>query len=151
MMEIIDATFSTRKDPDQLQVSKKDIDKLHQIHPACLSEFTYQGGPGIWILLIPTTQNVMNNFLEKRISERQILENTQPGETYSCLYLCSATTLPELRGKGLTKNLCLGSIAEIMKNHPINTLFVWAFTKEGEILADAIAKKTDLQLKKAKF
>jgi hypothetical protein len=90
----------------------------------------------------------MEDFLQKKISEKQLLDKTPVGVKYDCLYLCSATTLPEARGKGKTRELCLNAIRQIRKDHPIKTLFVWPFTKEGERLAEAIARATGLLLRK---
>jgi len=151
MMQIIDEVFATRNDPDQLQVTPQQLKKLQKIHPATLTELADENGPVIWVLVIPTTETVMHDFLNGIISEKELLERTQPGDRYDCLYLCSVTTLPEYRGKGQTKKLCLEVISSIRKDHPIKTLFAWPFTKEGERLAEALAKTTGLQLLKRKM
>jgi hypothetical protein len=146
MMDLIDQTFATRKDPDQVQVTQAQMKKLQAIHPATLSEFANEDGPLIWVLLIPTTQKVMLDFVEGRISEAELLKQTKPQQNYDCIYLCSATALPEARNKGETKKLCLKAIHEICKDHIIKILFVWPFTKEGEKLAESIAKECNLKL-----
>src|SRR5688500_19040546 len=97
MMRLINETFATRSDPDQLQVTGEQLKKLGKIHPKSLSEVSDLNGPLIWALLIPTTQNVMNEFLTGHISEKELLEKTRPGQKYDCIYLCSVTTLPEAR------------------------------------------------------
>lgn len=148
MMQIIDEVFSTRNDPDQLQVTPSQLNKLQQIHPATLNELSDENGPLIWALLIPTTHAVMMDFIENRISEKQLLELTPLHVAYDCIYLCSVSTLPEMRGKGKTKALCLDAINAIRKNHPITTLFVWPFTKEGNVLAEVLAKECGLELLK---
>ncbi len=147
MMELIDQTFATRNDPGQIQVTQAQMKKLHAIHPATLSEFANEDGPLIWVLLIPTTHVVMNEFREGKISETELLKKTKPNQPYDCIYLCSATTLREARGKGETKKLCLKAISEICKDHSIKTLFVWPFTKEGEKLASVIARECNMDLK----
>lgn len=148
MLQLIDEVFETREDPDQIQVSPQQLKKLEKIHPATLTEKSDENGPLIWILMIPTTKDIMTDFLEAKISEKELLERTKPGDSYDCIYLCSATTLPEIRGKGETKKLCIAGIQSIGKDHKIETLFVWPFTKEGEILAEAIAKECGLELRK---
>jgi len=147
MLTLIDEVFDTRSDPDQLQVNEQVLKKLEKIHPACLSEHADENGPLIWVLIIPTTQIVMDNFLSGKISEKDIVAKTEPGEKYTCIYLCSVTTLPEYRGKGNSKKLCLNAIQAIRKDNPIETLFVWPFTKEGEQLAQSLAKECKLPLK----
>ncbi len=147
MFQIIDDVFATREDPDQLQVDEEVIKKLTEIHPACLSELADENGPVIWALMIPTTENVMNDFLAGKISERELLDETHSGEKFTCLYLCSVTTLPEYRQKGETKKICLEAIEKICSNFPIATLYVWAFTPEGESLAKKLASNSGLALK----
>jgi hypothetical protein len=146
MMQIIDSVFSTRNDPNQLQVNTKIIKKLQSLHQATLTELTDENGPLIWILMIPTTKNIMQDFVDRRISEKVLFDRTEPGQTFDCIYLCSATTLPEYRGKGATKALCLKGIAEIKTTFPIKALFVWPFTKEGNALALSLAKASALPL-----
>jgi len=146
MLQLIDEVFATRNDPGQIQVNQKQLKKLQALHPATLSELADDNGPLIWILLIPTTKDIMQDFLSGKITERQLLERTKVPGTYDCIYLCSATTLPEMRGKGKTKELCMKAIREICKDHPVDTLFVWPFTKEGEKLAESIAQECGLRL-----
>lgn len=146
MFEVIESTFATRSDPGQLQVTEKQMAKLVALHPATLSEVADEHGPLIWVLLIPTTENTMHEFLSEKITEKQLLEKTSNGESYNALYLCSATTLPEYRGKGETKKLCLKAISAIRKDHPIKTLFVWPFSEGGNALAQGIATTCGLPL-----
>jgi Acetyltransferase (GNAT) domain len=148
MFDLIDDVFATRNDPNQLQVNHDVMKRLNEIHPATLSEIADENGPLIWALIIPTTTNIMNDFLLGKISENDILKKTKPGQAYNCIYLCSVTTLPEMRGKGKTKRLCLDAIQKIRETHSIQTLFVWAFTKEGEMLAETLSKSAGIELKK---
>ncbi len=148
MLELIDEVFETRKDPGQIQVSPQQLKKLQEIHPATLTELADENGPLIWILLIPTTRKIMEEFVTSRISEKALLDKTRPGDIYDCIYLCSATTLPEYRGKGKTMRLCLDAIDSILADHPVRTLFVWPFTVEGDRLAETIAKASKLELLK---
>lgn len=148
MFAIIDEVFATRNDPSQLQVDENVMKKLAAIHPATMGEVADEKGPLIWVLLIPTSRQVMNEFINGKISEREILEKTQPGEGYECIYLCSVSTLKEMRGKGETKKLCLNQINAICKDHPVKNLYVWAFSEAGEKLAECLSTETGLELKK---
>jgi hypothetical protein len=150
MLALIDETFATRNDPGQIQVSRTQMKKLQAIHPATLSEMSNENGPLIWVLLIPTVKNIMQEFLQNKISEAQLLKKTKPGQKYDCIYLCSATSLPEARAKGQTKALCVKAIQDICKDHPVDTLFAWPFTKEGGSLADKIAGEVGMTLLKKK-
>jgi hypothetical protein len=148
MIQVIDEVFATCQDPDQLQVTGEQMQKLQAIHPATLTELANEEGPLIWVLLIPTSRQITEEFLEGKLTEKQLLEKTKVGDRYSSIYLCSATTLPEQRGKGETKKLCLKAIRSIMRDHPIDTLFVWPFSKEGEFLAESVANSCGLKLRK---
>jgi hypothetical protein len=146
MLTLIDEVFATKNDPDQIQVSPSQLKKLQQIHPSSLTEFANEDGPLIWLLIIPTTQIIMQQFLENKISEKQLLDLTPSEISYDAIYLCSVTTLPEIRNQGKTKALCLDAINAIKNNHNIKFLFVWPFTKAGEALAMSIANASSLKL-----
>jgi hypothetical protein len=146
MMALIDQVFATRKDPDQLQVTNSQLKKLKAIHPNTLTEYANDDGPLIWVLLIPTTKTVMDDFIKARISEKQLLDSTPVGGNYQSIYLCSVTALPEVRGKGLTKKLCLDAIRSIKKDHAVTTLFVWPFTAGGNKLAESLAAESGMVL-----
>lgn len=148
MFGIIDEVFATRGDPDQLQVTPAQQAKLAVLHPATLSELSDENGPIVWVLLIPTTKEVMEDFVNGSISENELLNRTNPEDKFESIYLCSATTLPEHRGKGKTKRLCVDAIRRISQDYPIKSLFVWPFTPGGDKLAEAVAAETGLTLYK---
>ncbi len=146
MIALVEASFDTKNDPNQLDVNEEVIKRLFQIHPCALIEKDDGEGPYIWIILIPTTNKLMQLFLENEITEAALFEKTPIGTQYESIYLCSAMTLEEYRNKGITKQLCLEAIENIRRNNPISSLFVWSFSKEGESLAEKIALKTGLTL-----
>lgn len=148
MIALADEVFAYRTDPDQLLVDDAVMRRLHLLHPATLSEYADANGPVAWILLIPTTTNLMERFLNDELSERQLFDETPPQQTYTAIYLCSALVLPEYRRKGIAKKLTLEAIAKIRKDHPIEYLFVWPFTAEGDITAEKLAEAVRLPLKK---
>src|ERR1700739_2945533 len=102
MLKLADEAFDIRNDPDQLDVNEKVIARLQKIHPASVSEYE---DAICWILVIPTTTELMNRFLENKINEKQLFEMTPVGGSYDALYLCSAMVLDEYRGKGIAKKL----------------------------------------------
>ena len=148
MITLADEVFSYRTDPNQLNVDEDVIEQLQKIHPATMSEYDDGNGPAVWILLIPTTTELMNKFLEKTISEKELYELTPLNIKYEALYLCSALVLEEYRKKGIAKKLTIQSIENIINDHPIKSLFVWPFSDAGEILAEKISAYTRLPLKK---
>ena len=148
MIQLVDEFFGTRRDPRQISVNEETMATLKQIHPSTMSEKANKNGPIAWVMVIPTTREVMNRFIKKNITEGELLAETVPGQQYEALYLCSALVLPEYRGKGYAKRLVGKAIRSIRKNHPIKYLYVWAFSNEGKRLASYVAKEFGLPLKR---
>jgi len=148
MLQLVAEFFDVKNDPEQLSVTEEVMEKLNKIHPSTMSEYSEGDGPIVWILLIPTTEAVMNRFLKKEISETELLNETKPGDKYDAIYLCSASVLSEYRRKGLAKQVGIKAIHEIMKDHKIKALFYWSFSPEGQALAEKAAKELSLPLYK---
>lgn len=148
MIKLAEDVFAAKNDPEQIDVDQGMIPRLQQFHPATVSEYDDGQGPVAWILIIPTTQDLMSRFLKHEISEKQLFEMTQPEISYDALYLCSALVLEEYRRKGIALRLTLNAIENIRKDHPIKSLFVWSFTDEGDMTADKIARLASLPLHK---
>jgi hypothetical protein len=146
MIQLATDSFDVKNDPNQLDVNENVIKRLLEIHPGAVTEKDDGNGPIIWILLIPTTNKIMEQFIDNQISELKLFEQTPVGIAYESIYLCSAMTLIEHRQKGITKKLCIEAIENIRKSNPITSLFVWPFSVEGERLAEKIAHETGLPL-----
>lgn len=148
MIQLADEVFEVKNDPDQLDVNEEVLERLRFIHPSTVSEYNEGDGPIAWLLLIPTTLDLMNRFLDRQISERELFDLTPVGASYEALYLCSAMVLEEYRRRGITRQLALKAIEEIRQDHPVSTLFVWSFTNEGDRAALALAREIGLPLMK---
>lgn len=148
MIQLSDEIFSSRIDPDQLNVNEKVMEHLQLIHPDTISEYDDGNGPVCWILCIPTTLLLMNQFINKEISERELYELTPLNTNYEAIYMCSALLLEEFRGKGIAQNLAVKAIESIQKDHSIKALFFWSFSKEGEKLAEKLSGLMELPLYK---
>ena len=57
-----------------------------------------------------------------------------------------AGRLPKQRRKALAKKLTTDAIRAIARDHPVKLLLYWAFSKEGEALAAAVAHVCGLPL-----
>lgn len=148
MIQLADEVFATKSDPNQLDVNETIIERLLQIHPSTVSEYDDGNGPAAWVLLIPTTLELMKRFLEHSISEKELFDLTPMDVPYEALYLCSAMVLEEFRRKGIAKRLALNAVEHIRKDHPLKALFVWTFSKEGDLGAETLARITSLPLYK---
>lgn len=151
LIKLADEVFAVKSDPSQLDVDQNVLARLKKMHPATISEYNEGNGPFAWVLLIPTTLDLMHRFLSGEISEKELYEHTPVGITYDAIYLCSALVLDEYRRKGITKNLALKAIQEMQQKHPFRAAFVWAFSSEGDKAAETISQQAGLPLfKRAK-
>jgi GNAT superfamily N-acetyltransferase len=150
LIQLADEVFDIKHDPDQLNVNQKVLQRLEKMHPSTVSEEIDGNGPVAWMLVIPTTLELMNRFLDGEISEKELFKMTPLNISYEALYLCSALVLEEFRGKGITKRLALEAINNIRKVHPLKALFVWPFTEEGGMAAVRIAELAGLPLYRRK-
>jgi len=146
IIQLSDEVFLSRTDPDQLNVDEKVMERLELIHPDTLSEYDDGNGPVCWILCIPTTLDLMSKFIDQKISERELYELTPLNTKYEAIYLCSALLLEEFRGKGIAQNLAIQALENIKTDHNIKALFFWAFSKEGEKLAEKLSGLMGLPL-----
>jgi GNAT superfamily N-acetyltransferase len=150
LIKMADEVFAVKDDPSQLDVDENVLDRLRKIHPATISEYNEGNGPCAWVLLIPTTIDLMNRFVSGEITEKELYELTPLETAYSAVYLCSALVLEEYRRKGITKRLALSAIEKMKEDHPLQTAFVWAFSEEGDKAAETIAHLAGLPLMKRK-
>ena len=150
MLQLATEVFDVKNDDNQLDVNEEVLEKLRLIHSNTVSEFNDENGPVIWLIAIPTTIELMELFVDSKITERELLDLTPVNSLYQVLYLCSALVLPEYRRQGKTLQMALTAINNIKKEHPIKYLFVWSFSKEGDALAQKISSITQLPLLRRK-
>ena len=146
MIRLANEFFDMKNDPDQISVDEEVMQLLRKLHPATLNEKADSNGPIAWILVIPTTHELMEKFVNGSINERELLASTPLGKRYDTVYLCSALVLPEFRGSGLARSLTTEAVKSIQRDHPIKHLFYWAFSTEGEKLASSVARELGLPL-----
>ncbi len=147
MMQLAEEVFAVHDDPAQLQVDEEVLSRLQRLHPASRGETVDGDGPVAWVLLIPTTASLMEEFLQGALTEQELYERTPEGAVYEAVYLCSAMVLSEYRRKGLARRMMLEAITAIRRDHPIHTLFCWPFTEDGDALALAVSTGADLPLR----
>lgn len=147
MMQLADEVFAVHDDPTQLQVDQDVLEQLQRLHPASVGQQADANGPVAWVLLIPTTAALMEDFLAGKLTEQELFERTPMGAVYEAVYLCSAMVLEEYRRTGLAKRMTLEAIERIRRDHPIHALFCWPFTPGGDALAEVVAQETGLPLR----
>lgn len=148
MLQLADEVFATKNDSNQLDVNQEVIEQLQLLHPNTVSEEVNTDGPIAWVLVIPTTMELMEQFMAGKISENELLSLTPADALFEVIYLCSALVLSEFRRQGITQKLTIAAIAGIKQNHPITHLLVWPFSPEGDLTAQHLAQLTGLTLAK---
>jgi len=146
MVQLAEDFFVVKNDPEQLDVDESVIARLQELHPATLSEEIEGDGPVVWILLIPSTTEVMRRFLRKEINEKELLALSRPGDRFDAVYLCSALVLPEFRRQGRAERAAAAAIRRISGDFPVSALFVWPFSGEGDRLAKRLSGQLNLPL-----
>lgn len=146
MLQLAETVFAAKEDPNQLDVDEEVISELQKLHPNTVSEYIDGDGPVAWVLVIPTTTELMQQFISQKISEKELLDLTPIDATFEAIYLCSALVLEEYRRKGIVKQLTSTAIESISKQYPISDLFVWPFSIEGKMSAQKVADLLHLPL-----
>lgn len=146
LIKLANDVFDVKNDSSQLDVNEKVMGDLYKIHPMTIRQFEDKNGPAAWLLIIPTSEKIMQDFLSDNINEKQLFELTKAGVPFETVYLCSALVLPEYRRKGIVRKLLKEAMENIMSHHDIHALFVWAFSKEGLSTAKTIAEELKLPL-----
>ncbi|NCX95290.1 MAG: hypothetical protein EBX41_02570 [Chitinophagia bacterium] len=146
MMDVVNSVFDYENDRSQLDVTDEVIERILALHPAAAIEKHDANGPTVWILLIPVSKFTMNRFLDKKINEQELFDQTAPGGAFHAIYLCSAVVLPSYRRKGIAMQLTVDAINQITAQHPVAALFYWKMSEEGKMLAEKIAVSVGLPL-----
>jgi len=131
-MKIAEGIYGTEVDPDQMPINDETMKKLDSLcHGWMETEFDEAGEPISWAVVMPTQKSLAERFLNKEISEKELLDMTEPNSAYDAVYIVSVITVPEHRGKGLGKKV----VEKAMSNMPAvegAIYFAWPTTKEGE-------------------
>lgn len=124
--------FQTEKHSDEMPVTVETQNKLSALTPYWLNyETDLEGNPISSVVVMPTQRALGEQFLDGRITEKELMERTIPSDFYDAAYLCAAITVPHFRGQGITRRL----FTEALQNIPLTKdaiLLYWATSKEGE-------------------
>ena len=104
MLQLADEVFATKNDPNQLDVNEEVMEHLQRIHPESIAEYDDGQGPVCWIIQIPTTRALMEQFLADEISEKQLFELTPLDVPYQAVICVRAWSSKNTEEKALLKN-----------------------------------------------
>ena len=145
-IKIAESFFGTQHDPEQIPINKESHEKLLSLNKnSVLYELDEKGEPVSWVIVIPTTEILMKDFLSSKINEKELFDMTKPGEKYDSLYFCSAFTVPEFRNKGLALKLAESAIRKISGDRSMN-IFSWAYSPEGTGLIKKLEDKLGVKI-----
>ena len=147
LLQLAEESFAVHDDPCQLVVTEEVMARLRRIHPATMAERTDAHGPVAWVLVLPTTVVLMEQFLSSMITEKELYERTPDQGPYQAVYLCSALVLEEYRGHGIATQLTVEALERIRKDHPVQVLFNWPFSPEGEHVGETVAQHVGLPMR----
>ncbi len=132
-MKIAEEFYGTETDPTQIPIGRESGEKLWRLHPNSELAKIENDEPLSWVIVLPTQNTLADKFIKGEITERELLDRTEPKEIYEALYLCSAFTVPEHRHKGYATALLKEAIEGIPHITDVR-LFAWVYTSEGESL-----------------
>lgn len=132
IMRVAEEFFGTASDPEQMPISRESLDKLQSLHPNTFLYKLKSGEPVSWVVVLPTSKKLAEEFLSGEINERELLGMTEPQEKYEALYLCSAFTVPGERRKGYAAEMIMKAIKNISLTHDA-LFFAWPFSEEGRM------------------
>ncbi len=140
-IEIGEEIFATQSAPDQMQVSEENFEKLKALNPNTILYEVIDNEPVGWVVLVPTSTEIMDKFLSGVIGEQKILDLAEKQEHYPALYLCAAAVLPAYRRQGLAVRL----LKEAVSRMPLQDgyqMYAWPTSEEGKALLEKFQKET---------
>jgi hypothetical protein len=136
---IAEQFFGTANDPDQIPITEESFHKLQKLHPKTMLYRLENSEPISWVIVLPTSEALANQFLKGEITERELLNLSEPMVRYEALYLCSAFTVSEHRKKGLAIQLLKEAIDSIPHIENVK-LFAWSYSFEGSLLVKKLER-----------
>ena len=122
--------FGTEEDPSQIQSTPetyKHFFNIGGINPIAI-DISANDMIG-WGAAIPTTKDLMNEFLNNNITEAELFKNTKSG-FYDAIYFISVFIKPKYRNFNTTISLIKKSIEPIYNDNCV--VFYDAFSNEGD-------------------
>ena len=146
-LEIAEKFYGTSSDPEQIPITKDSFVRLMSIHQEAIKlETDGDDNPISWVVVVPTSKENMELFLENKVNEKELFDKAVDEKSFEALYLCSAFTIPEYRGMGYAKKLLMDAINEFASEKSVE-LYAWVYSKEGESLIKALIKDLDREIK----
>ena len=149
---LAESFFQTKEDPEQMSADELTFDFFTNKFPYSGNIIKDDNKVIGHTFALPCNKEVMNKFLRGKINEKELFyeirDQIKPHE-YDSLYLVSAQILPGYQRRGLATN---GFVMQVRAYQKMMgqciELFYWSITPEGNKLAQKVAAKLNLPLKK---
>lgn len=134
--------FNVKEDSNQIQEEDVSYKKIidYDCEQECIIKENEKVIGSFYFIL--TSKKIMDNFLEEKINERDLLNNSRKLINFNSIYFCSAIIEEDYRRKGLifkaTKKL-IKHINPLFKEKP--SIFGWTFSESGSNLFKKTAKE----------
>ena len=161
-------TFPTTKDLEKMNVVAKELfhteDDNTQASPTMYNSLQIigkekhnfisindnTGQPIAWSVVVPTSFEVMDKFLNKKITEKELLEISSIDNKFEALYLMAVVVQPDYRKKGIAKFLFGTQIKYFKNKYDINHFYSWYLSEEGKKLGLSIEKDMNIKISTVK-
>ncbi len=141
MTAIGEQIFETEEDNTQSKASVENCLGISNIDKYCYLSVKEGDRNIAWTIVLPTSKENMDKFLNKEITEAELSEYSKDNPSFECLYFMVAVTVPEYRGKGLATFLFEEQIKYFIGKYQINNFFGWIFSEEGKALSEKLKQK----------
>jgi len=146
MNKIAENFFGTNDNSEQIPINNESFEKLQKLHSETFAYKLEDGEPISWAVILPTSNDLADKFLNGKITERNLLDLSKSRNSYDALYLCAVFTVPEYRHNGYALEMLKQGIENIP--HSKNAkLFAWPYSAEGNILIKKLEKELNLPIK----
>lgn len=146
--------FGMQNDSDQIPATKENRDCVFKNTNNYLNIIKNDGEIIGYFFILPCTNVLMNQFVNKEINEARLFEEIKKVKWKGCpesIYFCSVIIKSEFRRKGLASLAAEKTINKITKNGKYKpNLFYWAYSKAGEKMGAKLASIHNLKLFKRK-
>ena len=139
--------FGTMKDSEQMSTVRENRDWVYENCRDYLN-IIRRGDEVIgYSFMLPCTSRLKQEFISRKITEAELFAEIQKLNIKKpeAIYLCASVIREEYRRKGLAVNGFVKLIEKI-KKHSKPVLFYWGYSREGEFLANKVAKITGLKI-----
>jgi hypothetical protein len=134
--------FKVSEDPEQMPADHDSSIWLSKNFPESLNTITLNGKLIGYTFILVCSREDMLDFVSKKINERQLWVRVKKNfdrHNFNAMYVCTVIITPKYRRRGIALMALKEHIARITAfTRKDVRIFYWAWSKEGEKLAQAI-------------